>query len=381
MLPVRLCEVIMPKFRMYTLRNNNVLDLYRQRDLIDLDPPYQRLSVWDIEKQRRFVDSIINGIDTPKLYFHELTNPTVKFPRYRFSVIDGKQRLLALWSFIGNGLRLPSDFSYFESDRYQAANLTYDQLLNKAPLLRARFDEFAIPVVLVQANSDELIEQLFWRLNVQVPLTAPEKRNVLGGPLPLVIRRIGLSPFFTQSVRVKNNRFQHYDLAAKFLYICHSEAFVATKKGILDDFVTSMKDARERDKEGTVGLVLDALERRTLDVLEMARAFFGTDNPLLGSMGRIVLYFQMVRLSSNAGREVPVSLNMLERFNADVTIARRKSQRMSRGSGETLSPMQEELLRFDLEKQSTNDAMALHRQYEYMRYYMSETFGVELPEA
>ena len=57
---------------MYPLRVNNVLELHRQRDLIDLDPPYQRLSVWDYEKQRRFIDSVINGIDTPKIYFHDI---------------------------------------------------------------------------------------------------------------------------------------------------------------------------------------------------------------------------------------------------------------------------------------------------------------------
>ena len=47
---------------------------------------------------------------------------------------------------------------------------------------------------------------------------------------------------------------------------------------------------------------------------------------------------------------------------------------------ETLSPMEEELLLFDREKQSTNDAMALRRQYDHLRYYMSERFGVNLPE-
>ena len=84
----------MPRFRMYPLRVNNVLDLHNQRDLIDLDPPYQRLSVWDNEKQRRFIDSVINGIDTPKLYFHDLVDRATRPQRFRFSVIDGKQRLL-----------------------------------------------------------------------------------------------------------------------------------------------------------------------------------------------------------------------------------------------------------------------------------------------
>ena len=371
----------MTRFRMYPLRANNVLDLHGQRELIDLAPPYQRLSVWDYGKQRRFIDSVINGIDTPKIYFHELTSHAPSFPRYRFSVIDGKQRLLALWAFIDNELRLPADFRYFESDRYVGANHTYDQLLNKAPLLRARFDDYAVPVVLVQAETEELVEQLFWRLNVQVPLTAPEKRNVLGGPLPLIIRRVGLTRFFRESVRISNSRFQHYDLAAKFLRICHADDFVATKKGNLDNFVLTMKRARDKRDRAASKEVLSALEKRTTDELGKAHSFFGLNSPLLNSMGRIALYFQIFRLCTNASRDISMSLHMLETFNADVTSARRKSQRMSGGSGETLTPMEEELLRFDREKQSTNDANALRRQYGHLCHYMSVTFGVELPEA
>ena len=371
----------MPRFTMYPLRVNNVLELHRQRDLIDLDPPYQRLSVWDYEKQRRFIDSVINGIDTPKIYFHEISRQAPTFPRYRFSVIDGKQRLLALWSFIDNELRLPADFRFFDNDSCVGANLTYDQLLNKAPLLRARFDDYAVPVVLVQADSEELIDELFWRLNVQVPLTAPERRNVLGGPLPLMIRRIGLTPFFRESVRISNSRFQHYDLAAKFLRICHTDDFVATKKANLDNFVLTMKRARESGERAASKEVLSALVKRTADELKNAHSFFGPNNPLLNSMGRIALYFQMFRLCSNSNLDIPISLHMLEKFNADVTIARRKSQRMSGGSGEALTAMQEDLLRFDREKQSTNDANALRRQYGHLCYYMSETFKIQLPNA
>ena len=61
----------MPKFRMHSLRASNVLELFEQRDLIDIDPPYQRLSRWDEANQRLFIDSIINGVDIPKAYFHE----------------------------------------------------------------------------------------------------------------------------------------------------------------------------------------------------------------------------------------------------------------------------------------------------------------------
>ena len=93
----------MARFEMLPLeRGNNVLELYRQKDFLNLNPPYQRLSVWNRDKSERFIDSIINGFNIPKLYFHWISPETAGEPLVggrvpRFSVIDGKQRLIALW--------------------------------------------------------------------------------------------------------------------------------------------------------------------------------------------------------------------------------------------------------------------------------------------
>lgn len=370
----------MPRFRMYPLLANNVLELYQQRSLIDLDPPYQRLSVWDTDKQRRFIDSIVNGVDTPKLYFHDLTAGGSSSTRYRYSVIDGKQRMLALWAFISDKLPLPDDFVYFDDERYKAEGMTYNKLLRHYPILRAKIDSFEAPVVLVNADSDELIEQLFFRLNVQVSLSAPERRNVLGGPLPYMIRKIALTPFFRESVAIRNNRLQHYDLAAKLLYITHVDGFVSTKKRDLDNFVVGMKSARDQGFEVASPAALQSLEERTNRKLDWARAYFGERNPLLGSVGRMTLYFHVFRLCDEGRIPMPITLNMLEKFNADVTSARQKSQRMSRGSGESLDPVESELVRFDQEKQSVNDGGAIERQYGYLKSYMYNQFGASLPD-
>ena len=67
------------------LRANNVLELYQEREFIDFDPPYQRLSVWDREKRARFIDSIVNEIDTPKLYLHDVSGNAAARSEYRYS--------------------------------------------------------------------------------------------------------------------------------------------------------------------------------------------------------------------------------------------------------------------------------------------------------
>ena len=70
---------------------------------------------------------------------------------------------------------------------------------------------------------------------------------------------------------------------------------------------------------------------------------------------------------------------MLERFNADVTLARRKSQRMSGGSRESLNDLESGLVQFDREKQSPNDGRALERQYEHLRSYIGVKYSMALP--
>ena len=371
----------MAKFRMYPLlRANNVLELYRQLPVIDLDPPYQRLSVWDLEKQQRFIDSVINGVDTPKLYFHDVSRNEGKPLQYRFSVIDGKQRLLALQAFIQNKIALPADFIYYDNEAYKAAELTYSQLLSDYPLLRARFDGYSVPVVVVDATDDEIIEELFWRLNIQVPLSAPERRNAFGGPLPLLIRKIARTPFFRESVSLNNKRYQHLDLAAKFLYICHADGVVDTKKAILDSFVNNFKRARKKHEDLASPELLARLEERTMHVLQQEHEFFGVANSLLSSVSRNTLYFHVFRRCNALNSCVPFTLEMLEAFNAHVTMARRKSQSRLEGSDEALEEWENELVWFDREKQSPNDRGAIERQYRYFANYLRAQCHVELPE-
>ena len=80
------------------LRNSTIMKIYFERDLINLEPEYQRLgNIWSPSKQQLLIDSIINEYDIPKIYFHELY-PQVENKKY--AVIDGRQRLEAIFNFI-----------------------------------------------------------------------------------------------------------------------------------------------------------------------------------------------------------------------------------------------------------------------------------------
>ena len=57
-------------------------------------PEYQREKrLWNETDKRNLLDSILIGMDIPKLYFYKTPNTKI------YEVVDGQQRLWAIWDF------------------------------------------------------------------------------------------------------------------------------------------------------------------------------------------------------------------------------------------------------------------------------------------
>ena len=144
------------------------------RSAIDLDPPYQRpADAWDRRRQQRFIDSLLNGFDVPKFYLHDVRGG--ERPTIAYTVIDGKQRLTAMWSYLDDGFGLADDFVStsappgLEDVPRPAAGMRFSEL----PLQwRTALRQTSLSVVLIQDTTLDEIEELFARLNSGVPLAA-----------------------------------------------------------------------------------------------------------------------------------------------------------------------------------------------------------------
>ena len=86
------------------LNRNKIKTIYAIKNRIEMEPPYQRNGgLWNIDKKQKFLDSIVSGLDVPKLYFHEYNANSKKSKNgLHYAVIDGKQRLETIWEFIEN---------------------------------------------------------------------------------------------------------------------------------------------------------------------------------------------------------------------------------------------------------------------------------------
>src|SRR5208283_1071278 len=125
---------------------NSAILTYLDRDKVFMSPVYQReANIWSTEKKQLLIDSIINHFDIPKLYFHEYLEPKVIDGKTKkYAVIDGKQRLLAIWDFIDNAFPLSEKFEYLPDPSVDLSGLTYRELAESNPHVKAMFDNWPL---------------------------------------------------------------------------------------------------------------------------------------------------------------------------------------------------------------------------------------------
>lgn len=336
----------MKKFEVAELRGASVWFLYRMRHRIQADPEYQRQGeVWTRDKRQLLIDTLINGFDIPKIYLHKFEKPkVVGSNQYDYAIVDGRQRLETMWKYLDGEFHLAEDFEYFANESVNASGMSYSELANYHPDIKADFDNFQLNVITIETSDTDLIEEMFSRLNEAVPLTASEKRNAWGGPIPKAIRDVAAAPFFSKNLPFANKRYRHYDLALKFLMSQDRDSVVDTKKAYLDRYVQEHEDEPKTKK---VPAVIG-----TKEVLGRMSEIFHAPDPLLRSVGMVGLYFHVFRIALKDGWSEKLSRKAFLNFE--------KIRQENRAKAEDdIAKADYDLLEFDRFAQSPNDLYAV----------------------
>ena len=333
-------------FRLGTLSNASAWSVYRMRDKIEMDPVYQRQGdIWNREKRQMLIDTMINGLDVPKLYLHQFSRPQPHDGEAReYAMIDGKQRVMAIFDFVENRLPLHDDFAYLTDTSIELGGLTYADLSMQHPEIKADFDSYSLHVVTIEADDLEVIEDLFSRLNEAMPLNAAEKRNARPGPLPGLVRGIAAHRFFREKLPFGNTRYRHYDIAAKTLLMASRRSVPDTKKVHLDGFFDSHANSAAGD--------VAEYRVRAEEILDALASVFGDRDTLLRSVGMVSLYFLLFSRAADLGRLDSLRRGDFNRFEQERQENRRKAEI-------DITQADYHLLEFDRYAQSPNDGVAL----------------------
>tara|TARA_Y100001968_G_C19450994_1_gene768592 strand:+ start:951 stop:2030 length:1080 start_codon:yes stop_codon:yes gene_type:complete len=343
------------------LKNSTIMYLYAERDEIQLDPPYQRMGgVWTKEKKQLLIDSILNDYDIPKIYFHAFDRSVVSTTGFEYAVIDGRQRLEAIWDFVDGEFSLAVDFDYQKDTSIKLAGLSYDDISQHYPRIKIQFDSFTLPVVLVETDDDDLIEDMFSRLNEAVPLNAAEKRNSIGGDFVAAVRKISEHRLFESCVAFTNKRYQYREVSARLLLIEDSlsnhNRLVDTKKVYLDAL------ARKYAKNNLQ--IVRALEADVFAVINEMSTVFTKQDPLLRAQGNMAILYLVFRLAVNMAETHLITRRKLLDFN----ISLKKNRDLAASDYEKASY---ELLEYDrLSQQGTNDASNIKERVFVLATYL-----------
>ena len=141
-------------------------DLYN-RKLLDLDPPYQRRSVWNQDYKDYFIDTVLKGYPSPAIFiYQEITPEGVS----KVSIVDGKQRLSTLFQFANN------EFPIYEKATIQKLRGQYFRDLETED--KQKFWKYQFAIEYLPSSDEQIIGNIFDRINRNVSkLTSQELRN------------------------------------------------------------------------------------------------------------------------------------------------------------------------------------------------------------
>lgn len=129
------------------------LDL-NDKGQLNLDPPYQRRSVWSPKDKRFFIDTILNGYPAPPIFLHKTLEES---GRATYHVVDGKQRLKTIIDFVDNKIRIPDDFSNIDLQKKRWNDLDRSY--------RETFWNYILIVEMIPDASEVSIKNIFERIN------------------------------------------------------------------------------------------------------------------------------------------------------------------------------------------------------------------------
>lgn len=204
------------------------LDLERNGQL-DLNPPYQRRSVWSPKDRRFFLDTIFRNYPAPPVFIHRTIDDTGKTT---YHVVDGKQRLETILNFAKNKIAIDNNFGdvNLNNKKFNDLELPYKRI----------FWDYTLVVDFIESIEGTNIEEVFDRVNRNsINLQPQELRHAkFNGWFISLTEKEAQKDFWWDikvSTRAKDKRMKNIQLIAELLLINLDRKIVGFSQLYLDE--------------------------------------------------------------------------------------------------------------------------------------------------
>lgn len=151
-----------------------------EKEVIDLQPDFQRGEVWGEQKQKRLIDTILRNWYIPPIH-------VIEHKDKRLEVLDGQQRLVAIRDFARGEFTFDGQLPPFSEELEKLDGCRFHDLPES---VKTSFLRFPIRQYTIHDFAPGEPAELFFRLNQQVALSAAEQRNAFYGPVRDQVHRM-----------------------------------------------------------------------------------------------------------------------------------------------------------------------------------------------
>lgn len=275
--------------------------------LVILDSDFQREGVWSLQQKRELIESILMGLPLPIFYFNEDKNG-------RLIVIDGRQRLSAIFSFLNNGFMLDKLKILDEFNKKKFEDL--------APVYQSKIEDYQIMAHVIQPMTPDRVKfDIFDRVNrAGTKLNKQEIRNALyQGQSTRLLNMLCKTEEFnraTENYFVKDTRMKNRYLLLRFI------AFDLYYDGRL------YKDNRMKKELYQYAGDIDELLGVTMEYLNLAseEEICKIENTTIRALEQISYYlgknaFRLISINEKGEmRRYPININIFETLMYAMTL-------------------------------------------------------------
>ncbi|MBQ6902628.1 MAG: DUF262 domain-containing protein, partial [Oscillospiraceae bacterium] len=245
----------------------------KKPSLVILDSDFQRESVWGIQQKRELIESILMGLPLPIFYFNQ-------DKKGRLVVIDGRQRLNAIFSFMDNGFALDKLKILDEFNKKKFEDLD--------PVYQSKIEDYQLMAHVIQPMTPDRVKfDIFDRVNrAGTKLNKQEIRNALyQGKATVLLNELSKTDEFneaTENYFLKDKRMKNRYLLIRFIafYLYYNNQLYKNNNvadGLyqyssdIDDFLGLAMDYLNSVPEETI----NEIKRITLDALRKISFYLG----------------------------------------------------------------------------------------------------------
>ncbi len=175
-------------------------ELYKKGKML-FNTEYQRTFVWKKSKKQLLIDSILRDYDINKIFLRQKANGT-------YECLDGQQRMRSIFQYMGSD---GQEKMFALAEKSPVGARRFNEL---TPEFKYKLLYYTIDAVVVYQASEEIVTDLFLRLQEGIPLNSAEKLNAMHGLFRNKVFELS-SHHFLEKIGFSNFRFTHRYLCAQ----------------------------------------------------------------------------------------------------------------------------------------------------------------------